>query len=143
MTKTDAILGSAFMPAPIKWLNAGFGKSTGKFEGQNSYTVGKTDNFMADAFGDMGDRFAKARKESGKKYGLFSNVEKKTKTKRKSLYDKCVDEIYYSSCKHSTCLDCLLAILFHVILKDFMLIKTFYLFLYVMKEIFLFNQIKI
>lgn len=29
-----------------------------------------------------------------KKYGLFGNIEKKTRTKRKSLYDKCVDEIY-------------------------------------------------
>ena len=32
MTVQDAILGSAFMPAPVKWLNAGFGSSTGSFD---------------------------------------------------------------------------------------------------------------
>jgi len=32
MTKTDAILGSAFMPAPVKWLNMAGAKTTDKFE---------------------------------------------------------------------------------------------------------------
>ena len=31
MTKTDAILGSAFMPAPIKWLNMAGSSKTGTF----------------------------------------------------------------------------------------------------------------
>jgi hypothetical protein len=31
MTKTDAILGSAFMPAPIKWLNMWGSSKTGTF----------------------------------------------------------------------------------------------------------------
>jgi hypothetical protein len=29
MTKTDAILGSAFMPAPVKWLNMAGAHTTG------------------------------------------------------------------------------------------------------------------
>jgi len=35
MTKTDAILGSAFMPAPVKWLNMANAKTTG---GVNNYS---------------------------------------------------------------------------------------------------------
>jgi len=31
MTKTDAILGSAFMPAPVKWLNMAGASTTGSF----------------------------------------------------------------------------------------------------------------
>jgi hypothetical protein len=31
MTKTDAILGSAFMPAPVKWLNMAGASTTGTF----------------------------------------------------------------------------------------------------------------
>jgi len=32
MTKADAILGSAFSPFFLKWLNAGFGKRSHTFE---------------------------------------------------------------------------------------------------------------
>jgi hypothetical protein len=35
MTKTDAILGSAFMPAPIKWLNMAGASTTGTFNNQS------------------------------------------------------------------------------------------------------------
>ena len=77
MTKTDAILGSAFMPAPIKWLNAGFGSSTGSFDNQSQYNMRKTNDFMANAFGDLGDRFSRARDEANKKYGLFSQGAKR------------------------------------------------------------------
>jgi len=35
MTKTDAILGSAFMPAPVKWLNMAGAKTTDKFNNQS------------------------------------------------------------------------------------------------------------
>jgi len=35
MTKTDAILGSAFMPAPVKWLNMAGASTTGSFNNQS------------------------------------------------------------------------------------------------------------
>jgi hypothetical protein len=35
MTKTDAILGSAFMPAPVKWLNMWGSSKTGTFNNQS------------------------------------------------------------------------------------------------------------
>jgi hypothetical protein len=35
MTKQDAILGSAFMPAPVKWLNMWGSSKTGTFNNQS------------------------------------------------------------------------------------------------------------
>lgn len=72
MTKQDAILGSAFMPAPVKWANVAGGKTTSTFNKQSWQNSEKTSNFMQNAFGDLQDRFDRARKEAGKTYGTFS-----------------------------------------------------------------------
>ena len=77
MTVQDAILGSAFMPAPIKWVNMWGSSKTGDFYGQSRQNIGKVNNFMGNAFGDLGDRFSKAREEANKTYGTFSHGAKK------------------------------------------------------------------
>lgn len=77
MTSTDAILGSAFMPAPIKWLNMLGSSKTGTFNKQSWQNTQKTSNFMQNAFGDLEDKFSKAREEAGKTYGTFSQGAKR------------------------------------------------------------------
>lgn len=77
MTTQDAILGSAFMPAPIKWLNMLGSSKTGTFNKQSWQNTQKTSNFMQNAFGDLEDKFSKAREEAGKTYGTFSQGAKK------------------------------------------------------------------
>lgn len=72
MTQTDAILGSAFMPAPIKWLNVAGAKTTSNFNNQSWQNMEKADSFMGNAFGNLGERFGDARVEAGKTYGRFS-----------------------------------------------------------------------
>ena len=69
MTVQDAILGSAFMPAPLKWMNVLSGHTTSKFKNQSWQNQEKANIFMQNGFGDLGDKFDKARKESGKTYG--------------------------------------------------------------------------
>jgi len=72
MTRQDAILGSAFMPAPVKWLNMAGAKTTDKFRNQSWQNQERTNTFMQNGFGDLGEKFDKARRESGKTYGTFS-----------------------------------------------------------------------
>ena len=72
MTLQDAILGSAFMPAPVKWLNMWGANTTGTFDNQSWQNSEKTKSFMGNAFGNLQDKFDKAREEAGKTYGLFS-----------------------------------------------------------------------
>lgn len=72
MTKTDAILGSAFMPATVKWLNMAGAQTTDTFKNQSWQNQEKANTFMGNAFGNLGDKFDKARQESGKTYGTFS-----------------------------------------------------------------------
>lgn len=69
MTRNDAILGSAFMPAHWKWINTLTGHTTSSFNKQNQYTIDRTNRFMGNAFGNLGDRFQRAREESNKRYG--------------------------------------------------------------------------
>lgn len=76
-TKTDAILGSAFMPAPVKWLNMAGASKTGTFNDQSWQKSEKTNAFMQNAFGNLGDKFDKAREEAGKTYGTFSHGAKR------------------------------------------------------------------
>lgn len=71
-TKQDAILGSAFMPAPVKWLNMWGAKTTDTFNNQSWQNTQKTNAFMGNAFGNLGEKFDKAREEAGKTYGTFS-----------------------------------------------------------------------
>ena len=73
MTVQDAILGSAFMPAPVKWLNMAGATTVGTFNNQSWQNQQKVDSFMGNAFGNLGDKFAKAREEAGKTYGTFSS----------------------------------------------------------------------
>lgn len=72
MTKTDAILGSAFMPAPVKWLNMWGATKTGTFNNQSWQNSQKVNSFMGDAFGNLSEKFDRAREEAGKTYGTFS-----------------------------------------------------------------------
>ena len=76
-TKTDAILGSAFMPAPVKWLNMWGSSKTGTFNNQSWQNSQKANSFMGDAFGNLNDRFDQARREAGKTYGTFSQGAKR------------------------------------------------------------------
>ena len=77
MTKTDAILGSAFMPAPLKWANMWGASTTGTFNNQSWQNSQKANTFMGDAFGNLSDKFDKAREEAGKTYGTFSQGAKR------------------------------------------------------------------
>lgn len=72
MTRQDAILGSAFIPAPVKWLNMAGAKKTGTFNNQSWQNTEKTNSFMGNAFGNLSDKFDQARREAGKTYGTFS-----------------------------------------------------------------------
>ena len=72
MTKTDAILGSAWMGAPVKWLNMAGAKTTGSFRDQSWQNTQKANSFMGNAFGNLNDKFDIAREEAGKTYGTFS-----------------------------------------------------------------------
>lgn len=72
MTVQDAILGSAFMPAPVKWLNMAGARTTENFNNQSWQNTERTDSFMQNAFGNLADVFDKARQEAGKTYGTFS-----------------------------------------------------------------------
>ena len=73
MTTQDAILGSAFMPAPIKWLNMAGANTTSTFNNQSWQNTEKANSFMGNAFGNLQDRFDQAREEAGKTYGLASS----------------------------------------------------------------------
>lgn len=77
MTKQDAILGSAFMPAPVKWLNMWGSSKTGTFNNQSWQNSQKVNSFMGDAFGNLSDKFDQARNEAGKTYGTFSQGAKR------------------------------------------------------------------
>ena len=77
MTKTDAILGSAWMGAPVKWLNMAGASTTGTFNNQSWQNSEKANSFMGNAFGNLGERFDQAREEAGKTYGTFSQGAKR------------------------------------------------------------------
>ena len=72
MTFMDSITGTAFAPAPIKWLNMAGAKTTDTFKNQSWQNTERTNAFMADAFGNLQDKFNSAREEAGKTYGGFS-----------------------------------------------------------------------
>lgn len=71
MTKQDAILGSAWA-GPLNWLNMAGARTTDTFKNQSWQNQERTDSFMQNAFGTLGQRFDKAREEAGKTYGTFS-----------------------------------------------------------------------
>ena len=77
MTQQDAILGSAFMPTPVKWLNMAGASTTGNFGNQSWQNSQKANTFMGDAFGNLSEKFDKARDEAGKTYGTFSQRAKR------------------------------------------------------------------
>ena len=77
MTKTDAILGSAFMPAPVKWLNMWGSSKTGTFNNQSWQNSEQANSFMQNGFGNLNEKFQRAMEEAGKRYGTFSQGAKK------------------------------------------------------------------
>ena len=77
MTVQDAILGSAWMPAPVKRVNMWGSSKTGDFYRQSWQNSEKANSFMGNACGDLGDRFQRAREEANKTYGTFSHGAKK------------------------------------------------------------------
>ena len=77
MSKTDAILGSAFMPAPIKWVNMWGSSKTGTFNNQSWQNSEQANSFMQNGFGNLNDKFQQAMEEAGKRYGTFSHGAKK------------------------------------------------------------------
>ena len=72
MTIQDSILGSAFIPAPVKWLNMAGASTTGTFNNQSWQNNQKATSFMGNAFGNLQKKFDQAREEAGKTYGTFS-----------------------------------------------------------------------
>jgi len=72
MTLQDSILGSAFMPAPVKWLNMAGAHTTGGINGFSEDRLNRINTFMGNAFGNTGDRINAAIEESGKTYGTLS-----------------------------------------------------------------------
>lgn len=71
MTKQDAILGSAWA-GPLNWINMAGARKTGVFGDQSWQNTERTESFMQNSFGNLAERFAKAREEAGKTYGTFS-----------------------------------------------------------------------
>ena len=72
MTRQDAILGSAFMPAPVKWLNMAGANTTNTFKNQSWQNDERAQSFAGNAFGNLFDKFDRAKEEAGKTYGTFS-----------------------------------------------------------------------
>ena len=76
-TLQDSILGSAWAGAPLKWINMWGSSKTGTFDKQSWQNSEKTSNFMGSSFGNIADKFKKAREEAGKVYGTFSQGAKR------------------------------------------------------------------
>lgn len=85
MTLQDSILGSAFMPFPVKWVNMWDSNTTSKLDKYSYLNQNRVDRFMGNAFGDTGDKIYKAIDEQGKTYGTFSQ----------GAYDKAQANIKY------------------------------------------------
>ena len=72
-TLVDSILGSAFMPAPIKWLNQ-IGKTTSRSVGNQSWQNTERKNaFIGNAFGNIENRIQEGIKHSNSTQGLFAS----------------------------------------------------------------------
>ncbi len=93
MTTQDAILGSAWAGAPVKWLNMWGSSKTGTFDKQSWQNSEKTSNFMGSSFGNLADRFKKAREEAGKVYGTFSQGAKQEAQENIDFANRAWDKI--------------------------------------------------
>lgn len=93
MTVQDAILGSAFMPAPVKWLNMLGSSKTGTFDRQSWQNSQKVNSFMGSSFGNLNSRFDQAREEAGKTYGTFSQGAKREAQKNIDFANKAWNEV--------------------------------------------------
>ena len=93
MTTQDAILGSAWAGAPVKWLNMWGSSKTGTFDKQSWQNSEKTSHFMGSSFGNLADRFKKAREEAGKVYGTFSQGAKKEAQENIDFANRAWDKI--------------------------------------------------
>lgn len=93
MTTQDAILGSAWAGAPVKWINMWGSSKTGTFDKQSWQNSEKTNNFMGSSFGNLADRFKKAREEAGKVYGTFSQGAKQEAQENIDFANRAWDKI--------------------------------------------------
>lgn len=93
MTTQDAILGSAWAGAPVKWINMWGSSKTGTFDKQSWQNSEKTSNFMGNSFGNLADRFKKAREEAGKVYGTFSQGAKREAQENIDFANRAWDKI--------------------------------------------------
>ena len=93
MTTQDAILGSAWAGAPVKWINMWGSSKTGTFDKQSWQNSEKTSNFMGSSFGNLADRFKKAREEAGKVYGTFSQGAKQEAQENIDFANRAWDKI--------------------------------------------------
>ena len=93
MTTQDAILGSAWAGAPLKWINMWGSSKTGTFDKQSWQNSKKTSNFMGSSFGNLADRFKKAREEAGKVYGTFSQGAKQEAQENIDFANRAWDKI--------------------------------------------------
>ena len=93
MTTQDAILGSAWAGAPVKWINMWGSSKTGTFDKQSWQNSEKTSNFMGNSFGNLADRFKKAREEAGKVYGTFSQGAKQEAQENIDFANRAWDKI--------------------------------------------------
>lgn len=93
MTLQDSILGSAWAGAPVKWLNMWGSSKTGTFDKQSWQNSEKTSNFMGSSFGNLADRFKKAREEAGKVYGTFSQGAKQEAQENIDFANRAWDKI--------------------------------------------------
>ena len=76
-TVQDAVLGSAFMPAPVKWINQINKKTLSGLSNQSWQNDEKTNTFMQNAYGNLGTTINKAKDLAGDSYGLFSGGQAK------------------------------------------------------------------
>ena len=104
MTVQDAILGSAFMPAPVKWLNMWGANTTSTFNNQSWQNSEKTKSFMGNAFGNLQDKFDSAREEAGKTYGLFSQGAYRDAQKNINFANRAWDQVLAMADQNEYCI---------------------------------------
>lgn len=68
-TLQDVLMDKVFL---TNWANMAGAKTTDTFGNQSWQNTERTNNFMGDAFGNLGDRFETARNKAGKTFGTFS-----------------------------------------------------------------------
>ena len=94
-TKTDAVLGSGWMPFFVKWANTIGAKSANTFKNQSWQNTERTNSFMQDGYGNLQERLDKARDDAGKTFGNFS----------RKAYNRAQSNLYFANNSWDTLLD--------------------------------------